>query len=220
MARGSIEKRGSRRRQVKPVILIVTEGSQTEPKYFEHFRTRQMNLDIRVVGSRNSAGETDYTSLIRRAVEYQEKNQLSASSGDAVWVVADGDVNYNNPDPITAKDQQLKQARKLAEKKGVQLAISNPCFEFWYLLHFQYTTKFMKDYDAVRGVLKNHLADYEKSDDVFQQLVEQTAGAIENAKRVEAQHLKDGAELPFGIAINPFTDVYQLVEQLAAYLDN
>ena len=29
MARGKIEKRGQRRRKIKPVILIVTEGSQT-----------------------------------------------------------------------------------------------------------------------------------------------------------------------------------------------
>ena len=51
MARGQIEKRGQRRRKLKPVILIVTEGSQTEPKYFEHYRSRQTNIDIRVVGS-------------------------------------------------------------------------------------------------------------------------------------------------------------------------
>lgn len=34
MARGKIEKRGQRRRKIKPVILIVTEGSQTEPMIF------------------------------------------------------------------------------------------------------------------------------------------------------------------------------------------
>lgn len=100
MARGKIEKRGQRRRKTKPVILIVTEGSQTEPKYFEHYRNRRTNIDIRVVGSRTSGGETDYLSLIRKAVEYQNKNQISVSEGDSVWVVADGDVNYNNPDPI------------------------------------------------------------------------------------------------------------------------
>ena len=69
MTRGKIEKRGGRRRKIKPVILIVTEGSKTEPKYFEH-------IDIRVVGSRTSAGETDYIRLIRKAVEYQNKNQI------------------------------------------------------------------------------------------------------------------------------------------------
>ena len=121
MARGKIEKRGQRRRKIKPVILIVTEGSQTEPKYFEHYRSRQTNIDIRVIGSRTSGGETDYLGLIRKAVEYQSKNQISASNGDAVWVVADGDVNYNNPDPIAAKDSLLSKARKLADAKGFTL---------------------------------------------------------------------------------------------------
>ena len=36
-------------------------------------------FDIRVVGSRTSGGETDYLSLIRKAVEYQNKNQISVS---------------------------------------------------------------------------------------------------------------------------------------------
>lgn len=136
MARGKIEKRGQRRRKVKPIILIVTEGSQTEPKYFEHYRTRQTNIDIRVVPSRTSAGETDYISLIRKAIEYQVGDQLSVANGDAAWVVADGDVNYYNPDPVESKNKQLLKARKLAESKDIQMAISNPCFEFWYLLHF------------------------------------------------------------------------------------
>src|SRR5699024_8795010 len=107
----------------------------------------------RVVGSRSGGGETDYLSLIRKAVEYQNKNQISVSDGDAVWVVADADVNYNNPDPIADKDRLLSKARKMADAKGIHIAISSPCFEFWYLLHFQYTTKFLRDYPAVRSVL-------------------------------------------------------------------
>ena len=117
MARGKIEKRGQRHRKVKPVILIVTEGSQTEPKYFAHYRNRQTNIDIRVVGSRSGGGETDYLSLIRKAVEYQNKNQISVEDGDAVWVVADAYVNYNNPDPIADKDRLLSKARKMADAK-------------------------------------------------------------------------------------------------------
>ncbi len=152
-----MEKRGQRRRKIKPVILIVTEGSQTKPKYFEHYRSRQTNIDIRVVGSRTSGGETDYLSLIRKAVEYQSKNQISVSDGDSVWVVADGDVNYNNPDPITVKDSLLTRARKMADAKGIQ-----------------------------------------------------------NAKRVEQYHLQNESSKPFGIAVNPFTDIYRLVEYLTA----
>lgn len=44
MAKGKIEKRGAKRRKVKPMVLIVTEGSQTEPKYFEHFASSKIML--------------------------------------------------------------------------------------------------------------------------------------------------------------------------------
>ena len=214
MTRGKIEKRGQKRRKPKPVILIVTEGSQTEPKYFEHYRTRQTNIDIRVVGSRSSAGETDYISLIRKAIEYQAKNDLSVSNGDSVWVVADGDVNHNNPDPVTNKNQQLMKARKMANSKNIQIVISNPCFELWYLLHFQYTTRYLKNYSAVRAMLVNYLPDYEKSEDVFSLLAPHTEEALQGARRLEQHHLRNGENLPLGLHAKPFTDVYHLIEHL------
>lgn len=214
MAKGRIEKRGARKRQVKPIILIVTEGSRTEPKYFEHFKTRQTNIDIRVVGSRSSSGETDYVSLIRKAQEYQKKNQMSSDNGDSAWVVADGDVNLNNPDPVASKNQQLKKARKLAERSEIQMAISNPCFELWYLLHFRYTTKHLKDYNAVKNELIPFLPEYEKTNDVYDQLLPMLETAVKNAKNLEKYHLNNGEQLPFEIGANPYTEVYRLIESL------
>lgn len=143
-----------------------------------------------------------------------DMGQFSVDGGDSVWVVADGDVNYRNPDLVTAKDGQLARARKMAEAKGIQIAISNPCFEFWYLLHFQYTTRFLKDYPAVKAMLTVHLPDYEKSNDVCALLIEHTCTAIKNAKKVEQYQIYNNANLPFSIGVNPFTDVYHLVESL------
>ena len=134
--------------------------------------------------------------------------QFSVDGGDSVWVVADGDVNYRNPDPVTAKDGQLARARKMAEAKGIQIAISNPCFEFWYLLHFQYTTRFLKDYPAVKAMLTVHLPDYEKSD--YIRLIRK---AVEYQNKNQIQ-IYNNANLPFSIGVNPFTDVYHLVESL------
>lgn len=214
MAKGKIEKRGAKRRNVKPIVLIVTEGSQTEPKYFEHFKTRQNNIDIRVVGSRSSAGETDYVSLVRKAREYQERNQLSAATGDSVWVIADADVNYNNPKPIAEKNSKLNQARKMEDNRDINLLLSSPCFEVWLLLHYQYTTKFIKDYADMKSVLQKYIPTYTKTADVYELVNDRTKTAIENAKRVERHHLQDGCTLPFGVDVNPFTDVYKLLERL------
>lgn len=197
MARGTIEKRGQKPRKIKPVILIITEGSQTEPRYFEHYRNRQINIDIHVVGSSSSAAKTDYISLIRKATEYQKKNQLSVSNGDAIWIVADGDVNYHNPDPVNSKDRMLSDVRKIANANNIRIVISNPCFELWFLLHFQYTTKFFQDYSAVRTALVSYLPNYDKSRDVYAQLSEYTAVAIRNAKRIEQSHIQNGSNIPF-----------------------
>ena len=193
-------------------------GSVVDGEYFTD-RNDELPQVKQIISSRNhliliSPRRYGKTSLIRKAVEYQNKNQISVSEGDSVWVVADGDVNYNNPDPITAKDSLLSKARKMADAKGIQIALSNPCFEFWYLLHFQYTTKFFKDYPAVKNALTTYLPDYEKAGDVYNQLAEHTAIAIQNAKRVEQYHLQNDSSKPFGIAVNPFTDIYQLVESL------
>ena len=43
---------------------------------------------------------------------------------------------------------------------------------------------------------------------------EHTTDAIQNAKRVEQYHIQNDCNKPFGIAVNPFTDIYQLVESL------
>lgn len=214
MAKGRVERRGSRRRETKPVILIVTEGSQTEPKYFEQFRTRRTNIDIQVVGSKSAGGGTDYISLVRKAIDYRDKNQLSVARGDALWVVADGDVNYRVPDPVETKDAKLTKARAMAQKADVQIAISNPCFEFWYLLHFRYSTGYLRDYDAVVALLKNDLPAYEKTSDVIAQLASHLDEALRNAARVEAYHVENDEALPFHLTVNPFTDVYRLVECL------
>lgn len=45
---------------------------------------------------------------------------------------------------------------------SVRVAVQ-ACFEFWYLLHFKYTTGHLKDYDAVADALRNYIPDYSKS---------------------------------------------------------
>lgn len=215
MGRGKIERRGSKPRRTKPVILIVTEGEKSEPKYFEHFRTRQNNVEVRVVPNSKNGSKTDYLNLIRKASRICKDDDLSPKSGDSVWIVADGDVNYQAEDAIKKKNEALTQARATAEKEAYSLLISNPCFELWYLLHLRYTTAHLPDYDAVKKALEQAgIKDYEKHNDLYEQLASETIEAIKRAKRLETHQVKNGFILPLGIDANPFTEVYRLVEKL------
>ena len=215
MTRGKIELRGSKHRRTKPVILIVTEGEKSEPKYFAHFRTRQNNIEVRVVPNNRNGSKTDYASLIRKAVKICKDDGLSPSIGDSVWIVADADVNYQTADAVNKKNAALSEARKKAGKESFELILSNPCFELWYLLHLRYTTAHLPDYDAVRRALEHAgITNYEKHNDLYEQLVSHTSKAIDRSKCLESFHTDNGSTLPLGIDANPFTEVYKLVEKL------
>ena len=129
-------------------------------------------------------------------------------------MVADGDVDYKTPGSLEAKDRALTEVRAQAEKNDITVLISNPCFELWYYLHGAYSTGFMKDYQAVIERFPPSLANYEKNTDVFDLLSDQTDTAIENAKRLESYHNVNGETVPFKLSVNPFTEIYKLVEMI------
>jgi hypothetical protein len=91
---------------------------------------------------------------------------------------------------------------------------SVPCFEFWLLLHFTYTTR---PFDAPAGnsicfrvieELKNYLPAYQKGDqDIFNKIQDKLDNAITNARSVEQYHQTSGTD-------NPSTCVHSLVEYL------
>ena len=192
----------------------MTEGSKTEPKYFNSFRTRQSNIDIHVVGSKENGGSTDYESLVRKAIAYIEKNGLSVKNGDKLWVVMDGDINYDNADPITAKNRALDKARQLASRYAISIALSNPCFEFWYLLHYKYTTANLRDYDAVVDLLDDYIPDYDKAKNVATLLLPNLNQAIQNAEKIVQYHFANGCSDLCNVEINPITLIHLLIMDL------
>ena len=66
----------------------------------------------------------------------------------------------------------------------------------------------------MKSVLQKYIPAYTKTADVYELINDRTKTAIENAKRMEQHHLHDGCMLPFGVDVNPFTDVYKLLERL------
>ena len=100
---------------VPPTILIVCEGENTEPSYFNALKFK--SATVKAVGE----GYNTIT-LVKRAVQLAEK-----SSYGEVWCVFDKD---------DFSDFDFNQAITLAKTKGFHIAYSNQAFEFWILLHF------------------------------------------------------------------------------------
>ena len=116
---------------------------------------------------------------------------------------------------MTTKIMSFVLLQEYAGKHGYQIAYSNPSFEYWYLLHFEKRNGYLKDCDATINVLKSrgYLKNYEKSADVFDELLPSQAKAIERAKeRVERLSAEQTNVISHDS--NPVTTVYELVEYL------
>lgn len=106
-------------------------------------------------------------------------------------------------------DDHLKipDARQQARDNDIKLAISNPCFELWVLLHFQDQTASIPR-NKLRAQLKKHIPQYGKLIP-FEAICELYEDARARAEELNKTHQRNGIE-----GDNPSTDVYLLTERI------
>jgi len=201
-------------------ILIVTEGELTEPTYFEVLRRKLSLPTVEVAILPKGCG--DPKRLAEYAVEEARKRREVFKSGklgnakaakfDELWIVFDTDI------PV--EHRRYADGVAFAESKGVKLAHSTPCFEYWLLLHKTYTTAPMpKCADVIPRLTAAIGEKYEKdanaSKALIPPLVDDFALARVNAAKVRQHHSSAGTIAP----ANPSTEVDQLVDALAPPLE-
>ena len=103
----------------------------------------------------------------------------------------------------------LEQALAYARKRNFQLALSNPAFEYWLLLHFERTGRAFTNATEVINSLSHHIPNYSKSMAVYRLVREQTEQAIDNAESLRSLHEGYWGDFP-----NPSTGVDLLVKKL------
>lgn len=205
VSRGRLDdsiKRRAPRRAPKHRILIVCEGRVTEPVYFRAFKDQERNplVHVEIAPPAGRAYAVVSTAVARRTeAESDAKRERDQTlRWDEVWAVFDVD---DHP--------KLDEAQKLATDNAIELAISNPCFELWALLHFQDQRAHIERHKA-RAALQEHLPGYDKSPE-FTKMHAGYADATRRARALDdeaAQHADPGR--------NPTTDVYRLTESIRA----
>ena len=193
---GSYDRQAGHRPMAKR-ILIVCEGEKTEPNYFRALR-RKLQLHLVEVEIKEKAGPP--ISLVTTAEKIVNSHK-TGDKFDEVWCVLDREGKHLNPTFTEA----LQQAQRLTYK----LAVSNPAFEFWYVLHFETTTRIFANGEEVKTYLRKHIPEYEEKMAVWSLLEEKTATAIENSKQLLKTHPCKEDDFP-----NPSTYVHVLVEEL------
>lgn len=210
--RGRTLKSFSRKTDLVPpreCVLIVCEGGKTEPQYFAALASDiGLRKLVEVVIHGEGCGSAPIN-VVEYAVEQRKKRVTEAKRSvtltefDTVWCVSDVEAPLPHP--------TLQQAQDKARGQKVKLVLSNPCFEFWYILHFEMTTALFDTNEACLKRLRKHLKDYVKSSpDTYGQLKQSTLQAIANAERALANKMC-GDDLS---KHNPSTHIHRLVEYL------
>ena len=163
--------------------LIVSEGTDTEPAYFEAIRDI-INSRYRKKIQLEISGEGDNT--INLFWKAKQRASDSANGFRHVWVVYDMDDF-----PAEHIDRVVELCKENSTEDTEYHAIwSNQCVELWYLLHFSYmqsdihrTAYWPKLTDWLTGI---GAGTYEKNrKDMYQILRPFMDFAIANAKRLE-----------------------------------
>ena len=204
---------------VKPgdAFLIVTEGTVTEPVYFELLRA---DLQLPAVKIRVEPGKaSDPRRVINTAADAVKVHARRAKKGqlghaeplrfEQVWAVVDTDVALRNGN--------WNEVESLAKARKVKLAHSTPCFEFWLLLHIQgMTTRGdLVNGNAAKDAVRNALGmDYSTNEEsvksVMPAFIKKWPEAVGHAERVRQHHLDAGSAAP----ANPSSEVCALVRAL------
>ena len=202
-------KRPKHHLQPRESILIICEGKETEPRYFRSFREmyKLELVEIEIIGE----GAAPIT-VVDRALEIREEREEEAKKKgfftkpkfDEVWCVFDREGNHQSP--------SFHQAVNKALAKKLELAISNPSFEFWFIIHFEQTTKPFQNASDVIPHLKKHIPNYQKNLEVCNKIFHLTEDAIKHSEWILNSHKENSAEsYP-----NPSTEVHMLVKKLKA----
>jgi RloB-like protein len=178
-------------RDIIPKILIVCEGEATEVLYFKGIKRSKKRDTIRI-DVFDADKNTDPMSIVKRTITKRQdiKDDDGWKAGDSAWAVFDGDEH------MVGNLDNWRKALTLAESKKINLAITNPSFEFWYLIHFQNAFAPMTAKAALRQLQQaGNLPNYTKSQTLFPDpLLTRTPAAIDRAEKIAQQIQRDGLD--------------------------
>ena len=198
-------------------FLIVTEGTVTEPVYFDLLLR---DLQLSVVRIKVQPGDASDPRHVIRTAEREAREQVrKAKKGvlginepakfDHVWAVVDTDVAVRN--------HIWNDVRQLATAKRVRLAHSTPCFEFWLLLHLVgFTTRAdLVDGDTTKSAVKHALGrDYSTNKEIAEAAIASFLSkwpeSVGYAEQVRRHHRDAATPQP----ANPSTEVDRLERAL------
>lgn len=196
-------------RETKKPILIAVEDEKSARYYFEKFRDTLRKSRVVVIA--DHVGSSPKSVIEAAKIAIAERLKLASLGEDDVfdetWIVFDTEGPQN-----ASRHKAAKNAIDQAQQLGFKLAVSNPCFEYWFILHFEYYVNQLADGTAARKRLEKHLKNpYRKGDCLFEQTFPLIRTAISNSEKVWRERHVD---IKHPCHCHPSTQVHELAKTL------
>ena len=186
-------------RQPRKTLLVFCEGKETEPQYLKALKQQPAVRDFAAVDIRVETGQGDSPmTLVAMAIEARQKAKGEDSEIDEVWCVFD--VEWPRSHPF------LKDATEHARQGSVEVAISNPCFELWLILHLQDHRRSLSNDDARRLRRKLDRSSGKGLDPA--KYMPHVREAARRAASLDENHFRNGTSFPED---NPSSGMHRLL---------
>jgi hypothetical protein len=190
-------------RAPRRTFLIFCEGERTEPEYLNALKLLPSVRDVAAVDLRVQTrnGGSVPRSLVSLAVSARNRAIDEEAEIDEFWCVFDVEWPRNHP--------SLNEAMKEAEQNGIRIAVSNPCFELWLILHFQDYGAWLNSRSASR--LRRQLDGSRNKGLDATRYMPLIFDAARRAVGLNKRHEREGTTFPHN---NPSSGMYQLLEAI------
>lgn len=209
------------------IFLLIVEGSNTERFYFDKLKTiRGRNSNIRIKTESSDGGDIEKMLKIARQKikESKNRNDIRNAPLKKVYLIIDRDRFANGKYQGIGLQHLRKGLNDIISEEAIEIVISAPSFEYWYLLHF--CDKKPANYDKVISMLERFLKNnkiinerqsYSKNEEDTNKMLDKflaitdISKAIENAEKISTRYNMDADDR---LNRDPYTEVHYLIKEL------
>ena len=183
-------------RKPNPTLAFVVDG-ETEIWYLQMLKQNEQKIRVSIkpeIPQKKALNE-----------QFELVCELASSEYQCVFWILDLDtVIKESREVVPGARTSLSIFNEMrckisSEFKNVRVIINNPCLEFWFLLHFDRTSRYYRRCSDVVRNLKKHLRGYEKTEkfykkrnnDIYLQLKPYLQSAIMNAAALDPFDLEN-----------------------------
>lgn len=196
------------------LIVIATEGEKTEQQYFEGLQekceTSPSRIHLKILEPRTT-GHSSPKYVLSQLSDY--KKEFGLNSNDELCMVIDRDSQ-------SWTEAELSLVAAQCESKQFVLALSNPCFEVWLLLHIkdidEYSQQEISDLfsnknEALKKEIRKLLGQYNPSNLNFSDFIESIDTAIHRASVLDTD---PQARWPNNFGTRVYVPVKKIMESM------